>query len=378
MRRFYRLAKLLPVDRRLVVFEAGMGRQYADSPRYIYEELLRRGNDFTKVWSYTGRLPNADDNTKVVKRHSPAFYWYLARAGYWVSSQNFPYYVTRRPDAVYLQTWHGTPLKRMLHDLPEVFGRDEGYLDRVTTMVKQWSVLLSPSPFATEAMRGAFRYDGEVLELGYPRNDVFYAADRDLIAARIRHRYNIRDDQRVILYAPTFRDDEISRPGSFTFSMPFDLERFHETFGEDTVLLLRMHVHVHSRLTIPEHLRHLVFNVSSYPEIQHLYLASDVLITDYSSVFFDYATLRRPILFYAYDLEHYRDVLRGFYLDYDRDLPGAIVTTEDDLLHALQNLDEVDAPFQVERDKFLDRFASWDDGKAAARVVDRIFGPDRG
>jgi CDP-glycerol glycerophosphotransferase len=116
--------------------------------------------------------------------------------------------------------------------------------------------------------------------------------------------------------------------------------------------------------------------VSSYPEVQHLFLASDVLITDYSSVFFDYAALRRPILFYAYDLEHYRDVLRGFYLDFDRDLPGAIVTTEDDLLHALQNLDEVDAPFQAERDKFLDRFSPWDDGGATVRVVDRIFGPE--
>jgi CDP-glycerol glycerophosphotransferase len=225
-------------------------------------------------------------------------------------------------------------------------------------------------------MRGAFRYDGDFLELGYPRNDMFYTPDRDVIAARMRRRFNIRDDQRVILYAPTFRDDQTSQPGAFTFEMPIDLERFHETFGESTVLLLRMHVHVRARIVIPEHLKHLVFNVSSYPEIQHLYLASDVLITDYSSVFFDYAALRRPILFYAYDLDHYRDVLRGFYLDYERELPGAIVTNEDELLHALQNLDDVDAPFQADRDKFLDRFAPWDDGGAAARVVDRIFGPE--
>jgi len=182
----------------------------------------------------------------------------------------------------------------------------------------------------------------------------------------------------VILYAPTFRDDQTARPGQFTFQLPLDLQRFCDTFGENTVLLLRMHVHVRSRIVIPEHLRHLVFNVSSYPEIQDLYLASDVLITDYSSVFFDYAALRRPILFYAYDLDHYRDVLRGFYLDYERDLPGAIVTSEAELLAALQNLDEVDAPFQAERDKFLDRFAPWDDGGAAARVVDRIFGPAAG
>jgi CDP-glycerol glycerophosphotransferase len=376
MKRFYRLAKLLPIDKNLVLFEAGMGKQYADSPRYIYEELVRRGDQRTKVWSYTGHVPVADPNTRVVKRHSPAFYYYLARAGYWVSNQNFPYYVTRRRGAVYLQTWHGTPLKRMLHDLGQVHGRDEGYRSRVTTMVKQWSTLLSQSPFATEALRSAFQYKGDILEAGYPRNDQFSSPDRDQIAARVRRRFGILADQRVILYAPTFRDDQPSRAGKFAFSLPLDLQRMYDEFGEGTVILLRMHLHVDSALQIPKHLKHVVRDVSRYPEIQELMLASDVLITDYSSVFFDYAALRRPILFYAYDLEHYRDDLRGFYLDYEADVPGEIVTSQDDLIKALSNLDEIDAPHQARRDEFLRRFAPLDDGAAARRVVDTIFGPE--
>jgi CDP-glycerol glycerophosphotransferase len=140
------------------------------------------------------------------------------------------------------------------------------------------------------------------------------------------------------------------------------------------VLLLRMHVHIKNRIEIPTHLRHLVHDVSSYPDIQELYLASDMLITDYSSVFFDYAVLRRPILFYAPDLELYRDTLRGFYLDYDKDLPGPIVTTEAELFDAVREPDASQAPFLRDRDSFLARFAPNDDGHAAERVVDAIFG----
>jgi CDP-glycerol glycerophosphotransferase len=138
-----------------------------------------------------------------------------------------------------------------------------------------------------------------------------------------------------------------------------------------------MHVLIGGRLEIPAELRDVVRDVSSYPEIQELYLISDVLVTDYSSVFFDYASLGRPIVFYAYDLEKYRGTLRGFYLDYEKELPGPIVETEDDLLAALDDLDAVAAGFAERRQAFVERFAAMDDGHAAERVVDAVFGPSR-
>ncbi|WP_375491727.1 CDP-glycerol glycerophosphotransferase family protein [uncultured Jatrophihabitans sp.] len=378
MRRLYPLLRLLPVDDNLVFFESGMGKQYADSPRRIYEELLRRELPLRKVWSFVTPTPLPDRDTKTVERHSLAYYYYLARARYWVSDQSFPYYVTRRPDGIYVQTWHGTPLKRMLHDLDSVHGRDNGYAYRATTAAAQWGTLVSPSPFTTQALRSAFRYTGDVLEVGYPRNDVLQGPGAAEIGERVRRRLGIRPEQRVVLYAPTFRDDQTMAPGQFTFALPFDLDKLYQQLGGeagDTVLLLRMHVHVRNKLEVPEHLRGFARDVSRHPDIQELYLAADVLVTDYSSVFFDYATLRRPIVFYAYDLAAYRDVLRGFYLDYDTELPGPIVTTQDDLADTLNHLDEVDAPFQARRDEFLDRFAPRDDGHATERVVDAIFGP---
>jgi CDP-glycerol glycerophosphotransferase len=373
MRTMVRLLQRLPADPNRVVFESGVGLQYADSPRYIYEELVRRGSQMTKVWAYQGKIHSHDQNTVRVARLSPEYFWHLGRAKYWVNNQNFPSYLKRRPDGVYLQTWHGTPLKRMLHDLTTIHGRDGGYVERVTEAARQWSVLASPSPYATTVMRSAFHYTGPVEEKGYPRNDVFFAPDADDVARRVRRKLGISPDATVVLYAPTFRDDQPAGHNRFSFAMPIDLERFTRELGPDVVLLLRMHVLVRESVTVPEELADRVHDVSAYPEIAELYLASDVLVTDYSSVFFDFAALRRPMLFYAFDLEAYRDNLRGFYLDYSTDLPGPIVTTEDDLYAALRDLPGVVLRYGTKYDAFLARFAPNDDGHAAERLVDVVF-----
>ncbi|NMR31271.1 CDP-glycerol glycerophosphotransferase family protein [Crystallibacter degradans] len=373
MRQFYKFVLRTPMDDNLIVFESGLGKQYADSPRYIYEELLKRKDPRTKIWIYGGKLPLWDTNTRVVKRLSPEYYWYLGKAKYWVNNQNFPHYIRRRKDAIMVQTWHGTPLKRMLHDLAEVHGRDEDYLRRVSNAVRQWSVLLSPSPYATAVFRSAFKYEGKVLEEGYPRNDILVAGESGGIGEQMRRKLGIPENKRVVLYAPTFRDSESSGAGKFSFELPFELERFHQRFGTDTVLLLRMHVLVSNKIQIPESARDAVLDVSAYPEIQELYLASDILVTDYSSVFFDFSILRRPIIFYAYDLELYRDTLRGFYLDYNTELPGPIVETEESLYKAIEATSLPDPEREAKHESFVARFAPRDDGHAAERVVDQLF-----
>jgi len=373
MRAMFRLLRKLPADPNRVVFESGVGRQYADSPRYVYEELVRRGSGLKKIWAYRGKIHTQDQNTTSVLRLSVSYYFHLARAKYWVNNQNFPHYIVRRPNGVYLQTWHGTPLKRMLHDLTTIHGRDSGYADRVTKAAQQWSVLASPSPFATAVMRSAFHYAGPVIEEGYPRNDVFFRPEATAVAASVRRRLGIPAGKTVVLYAPTFRDDQ-GVGNRFRFTLPFDLAGFHEAMGDEVVLLLRMHVLVRRNLKIPEEFSSTVLDVSNYPEIQELYLASDVLVTDYSSVFFDFANLRRPMVFFAYDLESYRDDLRGFYLDYETDLPGPVVTSEDALYDALLSLEQVQKEYSGRYDAFLARFSPMDDGHAAERVVDHVFG----
>ncbi len=375
MRRFFRAVSRTPAAEDLIVFESGLGTQYADSPRYLYEELVRRGDQRRKVWVYHRKLPGNNPRTKVVRRLSPGYFWYLARAKYWVNNQNFPHYLRRRRNGVFIQTWHGTPLKRMLLDLEQVHGRDEDYVARVNQAVRQWSVLLSPSPYATRAFRSAFGYRGPVLEEGYPRNDVLALGRRSDAGSTIRERLGLPHGRRVVLYAPTFRDDQSTGTGRFGFELPLDLEAFQRRFGADTVLLLRMHVLIANRLAIPESVAGCVRDVSGYPEVQELLLASDVLVTDYSSVLFDYAILRRPIVFYAYDLEHYRDTLRGFYLDYGPNLPGPVAQTEDELFDALAEAAVPDPVRDRRLEEFAARFAPKDDGGAARRVVDQLLPP---
>jgi CDP-glycerol glycerophosphotransferase len=372
MRRMFALLTRLPADKALVVFESGLGKQYADSPRYLYEELVRQRPDMKKVWIHNGRLRTSDPHTVVVRRLSVRYFYYLARAKYWINNQSFPHYLVRRPHGVFVQTWHGTPLKRMLHDLPEVHGRDTGYVERATRGAQQWSVLVSPNAYTSEHMRTAFRYEGPILEVGYPRNDVLHAPDLEQLRARVRARLGLPPDKRVVLYAPTFRDDQVRR-GGFSFELPLDLDRMHAALGADMVLLMRMHLLVAKAVAVPPHLRDFARDVSGYSEIQELIVAADALVTDYSSVFFDYAQLRRPTIFYAYDLGSYRDRLRGFYLDYDNDLPGPIVETEEALIDALADLDAVAEKYAHQVDSFVERFAPHDDGHAAERVVRHIF-----
>ncbi|MDN5769127.1 MAG: CDP-glycerol glycerophosphotransferase family protein, partial [Humibacillus sp.] len=375
MRRLMAFYRTLPMDDDLIVFESGLGRQYADSPRYIYEELVRRGDPRRKVWIYQGKLPVSDPNTITVKRLSPEYFWYLARAKYWVNNQNFPYYIRRRRGGVFVQTWHGTPLKKMQYDLDTIHGRDPEYLNRVTAATRQWSTLISPSPYATKAFRSAFRYDGKVVEVGYPRNDILADADRGSnIRRAVRHDLGLEDTAKAVLYAPTFRDDQVgARKGRFRFDPPFSAQDFANALDEDVVLLVRMHVLIENKFVIPEELRGRVMDVSTYPDIQELYLASDVLVTDYSSVFFDYAILGRPVVFLAHDLDAYRDLLRGFYLDYSRDLPGPIVSNVFELWEALRAALDPDEQTVSRLAEFNATYAPNDDGRAAARVVDLLL-----
>ncbi|WP_159610483.1 CDP-glycerol glycerophosphotransferase family protein [Glutamicibacter sp. JC586] len=373
MEKAFKLYKLAPMDEDLIIFESGLGRQYGDSPRYIYEELVRQGDTRRKVWVYSGKHRFTDPLTTTVKRLSPEYFWHLARANYWVNNQNFPHYLQRRTKGVFLQTWHGTPLKQMALDVREVHGRDEGYLERVTRATRQWTHLISPSRYTSDVMRSAYAFSGEAVELGYPRNDILTGEDAEQIEQRVRDELAISAGIKTVLYAPTFRDDASSSRGKFRFDLPMDLEEFDRRFGEDTILMLRMHVLVSNAVSIPESLRHRIIDVSSHPDIQELYLASDVLITDYSSVFFDYSLLRRPIIFYAYDLENYRDNLRGFYLDYESALPGPIVEEEHELWDVLAAaLAGNDLP-GVDREEFIRKFAPHDDGNAARRVIERFF-----
>lgn len=367
---------ILPVDENRVLFESSLGKRYEDSPRAIYEAMVANNEKYEFIWvSNTNEPLKVDPNTKIIKRLSFDYYKYLATSKYWVNNQNFPTYIKKRKATKYLQTWHGTPIKKMQHDQNEVLGRDDGYLKRVSQAKDQWSALISPSPYASKAFRSAFQYQGEIIEKGYPRNDIFYHTDVKQINDFVRNKLNIPLDKKVILYAPTFRDNQ-KKNGKFVLKNKINFRIFERRLGKDYVLLVREHVVVASKLKIPQEFRENIIDVSKYPSIQDLMIASDILVTDYSSVMFDYLNTNKPIYFYCYDINEYND-MRGFYFDLEAEAPGPIVKNSSTLFRSILNSDSYWLKYGEKYQKFREKFIPFD-GPDTANKVYKLFFRDNG
>jgi CDP-glycerol glycerophosphotransferase len=353
-----------------VLYISYNGKQYSDSPRAVHEELLRRGTDLEHLWLVRDGQVELPPTAGKVRFWGTEWYEALARCRYIVTNAHLPHWLERRPGQVVLQTWHGTMLKKIGLDI-EAPRFDPEYHDRLRQESRNWSLLVSANRFSTPILERAMGYTGEILETGYPRNDYLYAPDRDRRAAEIRKRLGIPAGRKVVLYAPTWRDDLAHRRGQFKFSLRIDVADARRRLGADHVLLIRRHSNVVDQ--VPGAGDGFVFDVSEYPDIADLYLAADVLVTDYSSVMFDYAHLGRPMLFFTYDLEHYRDTLRGFYFDFERDAPGPLIRTSRELVTALRDIDTVAEEYRDRFDRFQRLFCDLDDGHATARVVDRML-----
>jgi CDP-glycerol glycerophosphotransferase len=346
--------------------------RYADSPRAVYERLVEdAGDEHTHTWladpAHRGGFP-AD--ATVVPLASPEAVAALESADAVVSNTYLEVAWTKAPGAVYLQTWHGTPLKRLHRDGLMTFAPTDE-LARLDLDVARWDVLLSPNRASTERLRRAFAFTGEVVETGYPRNDLLLSPQREAVRARVRAELGIAEGTTAVLYTPTWRDDDFFADGAPALQLALDVERFAETMGEDWVLLPRLHYLVSERmapLTGPG-----VRDVSAHPDVRELYLAADVMITDYSSTMFDFAITGKPMLFFAYDLPTYRDSVRGFYFDPLPDAPGPVVETTAALLEELTDLDGVRRRHAERYAAFRQRYCHLEDGRATDRVVELLL-----
>ena len=356
---------VLPVKSNWVIFESHMGKQYSDSPKYIYEQLVGSGQKFKLIWSFQD-----PENVEVpgsaikVKRNSFKHFYYLNRAKYWIDNQGIAHLAQKKDQQVYLQTWHGTPLKKMGYDQKKMPAKAE--LNRLKLQTDAWDYLISPNRYTSEILRRGFRYGGEILETGYPRNDILISQPQD-VKQKVRLHFGISEEQEVVLFAPTFRDWD---PNSFQNVLD-DVQALSKETDSQTVVLLRLHYLLSekiSQLELPAN----IINASMYQDIQELYLVSDVLITDYSSVMFDYALLKRPIILYCYDLEEYI-TRRGMYFDFADKAPGPVCETMSEVVHYLNHPLELEQ-FDASLENFVAEFGSIEDGHAAARVVEKVFG----
>jgi len=359
-----------------VFFVSWKGKSCGDNPLGIAEELRRRGDDREHLWAVTDWSVPVPAGGTAVLRGTQEYYEALARSTYIIANDDMQAPFRKRDGQTYLQTWHGTPLKKIGFDIANPqFISGTAYFDHLARDIAQWDLLLSPNPFSTPVMRGAFRYEGEICEYGYPRNDLLSRSDAAEVAARVAGRLGLPPGKKVILYAPTWRDNQVYANGRrYRFDMRLDLERAWSELGQDHVVLIRGHHHLAD--DVPAGMRPgFAVNVTAYPDITELYLVSDVLVTDYSSTMFDYAVTGRPMVFFTYDLADYRDNLRGFYFDFEAEAPGPLLATSDEVIAAIRDVDAVAASYREAYERFAAKFASLDDGKAGARVCDRLF-PD--
>ncbi len=372
-RGYYPMMARTPV-RDSIFFVSWKGKQCGDNPLGIAEELRRRGDEREHLWAVTDWSVPVPAGGTAVLRGTQEYYEALARSRYLVSNDDMQPPFRKRTGQVYLQTWHGTPLKRIGFDISNPqFISGTAYFDHLAKDIAQWDLLLSQNAFSTPIMRRAFRYDGEICEFGYPRNDLLSRGDTADLRARVRDRLGLPAGKRVVLYAPTWRDNQVYANGRrYRFDMRLDLERAWRELGPDYVFLIRGHHHMAD--DVPAGMRDgFAVNVTAYPDITELFCVADVLVTDYSSAMFDYAVTGRPMVFFTYDLADYRDNLRGFYFDFEAEAPGPLLATSAEVVEALRDIDPVAASYRDAYQRFAARFSSLDDGKAAARICDRLF-----
>lgn len=380
IRILYRLVyRFIPCQKDTVLFISFHGRGYSDNPKALHQYMTSHPEyqKYRCIFAIKNHRKKVlqIENAKIIEYFSISYFYYLARSKYWIVNCKLPKYVLKKKNQIYLQTWHGTPLKKLAHDIevPEntTFYRSGMSAEEMRATydndVSKYNYMISPSAFTTEVFQSAFMINRErLIETGYPRNDILSNYQESDIEA-IKTSLNIPKDKKVILYAPTWRDNSFNLKG-YTFKLKVDFEKWYKTLSDEYIVVFKPHYLIVNDFDLSQ-VKDFVYYVDPQADISSLYLIADILVTDYSSVFFDYAILKRPIYFYMYDLESYRDELRGFYLDIYKELPGAIVEDEEQLLAQIHAND-----FDYSRlEKFNQRFNNCEDGMASKRVLEILF-----
>lgn len=367
---------LIPVDKKMIIFQSSNGRNYTGNPRYIYEEMVRQGLDqeYECIWFFFDTSIKVSGNCKKVRNNYLSYFWYLMRAGIWVFDSRQLSYMKKKKNVTYIQTWHGTPLKKLALDMDRMdMGGStdiENYHQQFRKTCKDWDYLVSQNKFSTEIFKSCFDFkDRPILQIGYPRNDILI---NDNVPEKIREykeKLGLPLDKKIILYAPTWRDNEYSERGKYKFASKLDFDKAKEALSDEYVFIVKYHYLVSDQIDWTPY-QGFVYTFDETKDIAWLYLVSDMLITDYSSVMFDYSLLERPMLFFAYDLEDYKENLRGFYFDFVNDVPGPISKDTDQLINDIK---EYDANNWKEKYKiYHNKFNSVDDGHASQKIIDVI------
>lgn len=357
-----------PMD--AAVFASFMEGHAADSPLALFEELKRQNTGLDLYWAVNDGSVIVPDGATPLLKGSAKWFEVLARARYVVNNVGGIEGYGNRPFQRYLQTWHGTPLKHIgrshIEETPWAYavgalrGREES---------SEWDGLVSPNPFFSSIAAREFFYDGPILEIGYPRNDRLVRAD-DAERSELRSRFGLRADARVLLYAPTFRETGAGGQVSAMQEL-LDLDRLASELGEEWTIILRGH-NYNRRASAKDASRARILDLTEHHDINDLLIVSDTLVTDYSSVMFDYLCTGKPVFNYVPDLEDYT-ASRGMYMTVGECAVGPLLHEQDALLAELGGIDGYNERYGDRYRQRAEFFVPWDDGHASERALGALM-----
>jgi CDP-glycerol glycerophosphotransferase len=356
-----------------VLMRSYFGEHATDNGLSIQRELQRRGSDLPVYWAVQDHsIPVPEGGIPVIV-NSREFYELLASVKYYVDNMYQPEFHVKPPGQVIVQTFHGYPFKVMGHRHWRNLYFSKARIDAYDRRAAEWDYLVSPARYATSLLTQEFAYRGEVLEIGYPRNDILLSLDAEELRGVVRRSLGIADHQTAVLYAPTFRDymsvnDSRARMADF-----FDFDKAHALLGDDYVILVRGHA-FNARTRQRVGALGGAIDVTDYPEVSDLYLAADVGVVDYSSLRFDFGLTGKPMIFHVPDLQRYKDT-RGWLFDFEPTAPGPLVDTTEQVVEQLLDLDGLRERHRLQYDEFRTSYLDLEDGYAGSRFVDAVFVP---
>lgn len=357
-----------PLKANTALFMCFGGKRATDSPRRIFESLQHMDPAPTVRWAVVDGSVTVPDGAIRTVIGSAEWFEALATSELLVNNNNFPFYFRKRTDQTYIQTWHGTPLKRLGNDVART-NFSLSYWNLMWREAGYWDTLLAQNNYAAKTLATCFGFEGRVVARGYPRNDSLRSPEAALIRERTRHHLGIPRGKKVLLYAPTWRDDARTN-NDYQLVTYLDFARVQERLGDDYVILLRGHHNVSGQRQTAGN--NFLIDATEYPEVNDLYLAADILINDYSSVMFDFCVTKKPIIYLTPDIERYRDSTRGFYFDLQSLAPGPLLATTEQVIDAIVNVESVQIRFKKRYNNFVDMFAPNCDGQATQRTVQEL------
>lgn len=361
------------VEKGTVLFHAYLGAHASDSSRAISEYLVEHRKDLRIVWATVSEAVEIPRGSHRVILNSNAWYDMMARAEFLVHNIYFDAWFAIKPGQKYLQTWHGTPLKTINRTYWNGIGRSQAWINRMDSQAASWTYLISPSPYYSEIVSLESGFTGGLLETGYPRNDQLVPSPRATnTRTNVREGLGIEAEDTVVLYAPTWREGLSTRSWKAEMVQFLDADELIENLGSGFKLLIRGHGH-NARTASSQQTGNCVIDVTHHENINELYLAADVIVTDYSSVMFDAVVANKPLVFFVPDLKDYNASRRGVYLDISEIAPGPLLFSQEDLANTLRDLDSEALIASEEYIEFKKKYAPYEDGNSTKRVVDVVW-----